>query len=60
MIYLFRCEECEVESEIECKLAEKDEQFCPECGAAPEKMKQLINTHFDKHVSWSQWNALGS
>jgi predicted nucleic acid-binding Zn ribbon protein len=59
MIYLFECQECKEEQEIECRLSEKDEQFCVKCDAPPEKMKQLINTHFEKDVSWSLWNAMG-
>ena len=57
MIYLFKCEECETENEVECKLSERDEQSCPSCGAAPEKMKQLINSNIRPHVSWSQWKV---
>jgi predicted nucleic acid-binding Zn ribbon protein len=57
VVYLFECKECGTESEIECKMAERSEQFCPFCDAPPEKMKQLINTHFDKNVTWSQWRV---
>jgi predicted nucleic acid-binding Zn ribbon protein len=60
MIYLFECQECGKEQEIECKLAEKDKQSCQKCDAPPEKMKQLINTRFEKNVTWSKWNIGGS
>lgn len=63
LIYLYSCEECNTESEVECKLSEKDEQSCPSCGAPPEKMKSLINLNTDTYgsnVSWSQWRALDS
>jgi putative FmdB family regulatory protein len=59
MIYLYECQECGVCEEIECKLAEKDKQSCPSCNAPPEKMKQLINANFKRHVSWSTWRNLG-
>lgn len=57
MVYLFKCQKCGTESEIECKLSKRNKQFCPSCNAPPEKMKQLINTCFDRHVSWSQWKV---
>jgi predicted nucleic acid-binding Zn ribbon protein len=57
MIYLFKCQKCKAEQEIECKLSEKDKQSCSKCGAPPKKMKQLINTHFEKDISWSTWKV---
>lgn len=59
MVYLYLCEECGEEQEVECKMAEKDEQSCKFCSAPPEKMKQLINTKLKPHVSWSEWRVSG-
>ena len=56
-LYLFKCEECEKEVEIECKIDERENQSCPECSAPPEKMKRLINTHFTPNFSWSTWRS---
>jgi predicted nucleic acid-binding Zn ribbon protein len=60
MIYCFQCQECEREQEIECKLAEKDNQSCSFCGAPPEKMKSIINLNtktYKVHLSASQWKV---
>jgi len=57
MIYLYKCEKCEQEVEIECKLDEKDTLPCPNCKAPPEKLKQLINANFPVHGSWSTWRV---
>ena len=57
MIYLYKCEKCGREQEIQHKLNEKNEQKCVECGAEPEEMKRLINAHIEPNVSWSLWRA---
>jgi len=59
MIYLYQCEECEHEQEVEHKLNEENTEPCQQCQAPVEKMKRLINMRDGgvPHVSWSQWKV---
>ena len=40
MTYDYKCLQCGFEGEISCLIAERDNQFCPNCGA---KLKRLIS-----------------
>jgi len=60
MVYLYQCQKCGKEQEIECKLSEKDEQSCLSCGAPPKKMKAMINLNmktYKVNISASQWKV---
>lgn len=59
MIYLYKCEKCEHEQEVEHKLKEKNTQKCEKCSADPVFLKRQINYSpaHGKHVSWSSWRV---
>jgi putative FmdB family regulatory protein len=57
MIYLYKCNQCAHEQEIEHKLNEQNLLPCQQCEAPPEEMKRLINAHIVPHVSWSTWKV---
>ncbi len=59
MIYLYQCDKCKHEQEIEHKVNDKNVKPCEKCNADPAFLKRLINfaPAHGKHVSWSKWRV---
>lgn len=57
MQYIYCCQKCNHEQEVQHKLNEVNKESCSQCNAAAEELKRIIALTAGKNVTWSKWQV---